>query len=279
MEGAGNDYIYIDCLQEVPADLPELARQISNRHFGVGSDGLVVILPGSEGDFRMRMFNSDGSEGKMCGNASRCIAKYVYERGLTEKTEILLETLSGLKRLLLNIDSGEVRDVTVDMGIPELTPALIPVKSRNSDEMVLSEETVGGVTFRITAVSMGNPHAVIFSDILNDHLVLGYGPMLEVSPIFPERANIEFVNVIDRETIEMRVWERGSGETLACGTGACASVVACILCGKTGRNVTVKLRGGELKVFWNEKDNHVYLTGGAEFICDGTYYFKCSESH
>lgn len=272
MHGAGNDYIYINGLDAVPDDLSLLARRISDRHFGVGSDGLVVIMDSSVADFKMRMFNADGSEAEMCGNASRCIGKYVYDRGITDKTEILLETLAGIKKLALEVREGEVVSVKVDMGEPVLVPEMIPVKSSSKDAKVSEKEIIGGKEFAVTAVSMGNPHAVIFCDALTDALVLGAGPVLEHADIFPNRSNIEFVRTFDRSDIEMRVWERGSGETLACGTGACAAVVAAVLNGLTDRCVNVRLPGGNLEVTWDEDSNHVFLKGGAEIVADGVYY-------
>lgn len=280
MHGAGNDYIYINALKDIPANLPQLARQISNRHTGIGSDGLVVILPSREADFAMRMFNSDGSEAAMCGNASRCIGKYVYEKGLTKKKDIRLATGSGIKKLHLDIEGKEVKSVTVDMGIPELHPEKIPVKSSSTESKISEKEVINGIEYSITAVGMGNPHAIVFVDTLFDRLVLGEGPKMEVAEIFPERANIEFVKVVSPDKLEVRVWERGSGETLACGTGACASVVAGVLNGLLSRKVTVEMPGGTLSVEWREDDDHVYLTGPAELIADGVYFFdkesKCS---
>lgn len=274
MHGAGNDYIYIDCMKETPSDPAELSRKVSDRHFGVGSDGLVLILPSDIADFRMRMFNADGSEAQMCGNASRCIGKYLYEEGLTSHHEIRLETLAGIKILHLHVDSdNKVDKVTVDMGAPELTPSKIPALSASSMIKLSEEETIAGTTYRITAVSMGNPHAVIFTDKISDELVTECGPLLECAPIFPEKANIEFVKVASPDMLEMRVWERGSGETMACGTGACASTVAAVLNGYARRRVTISLRGGLLEVEWNEADNHVYLTGGAEYIAKGEFYY------
>lgn len=272
MHGAGNDYIYIDATKSVPENLSELARKVSDIHFGIGSDGLVAIMKSEIADFRMRMFNSDGSEAEMCGNATRCIAKFVYEKGLTDQTEITLETLGGVKILHLYVEDGEVYQVTVDMGKPELRPEMIPVKSSNSVEKISEEETVDGKTYKITGVSMGNPHGVIFVDEINDALVLGEGPKLEVAEIFPRKANIEFAKVLDRNTIEMRVWERGTGETFACGTGACATAVAAILNGLTDREVELRLRGGNLLIKWDEETGHVFMTGPAAFICDGEFY-------
>lgn len=279
MHGAGNDYIYIDALSEVPDNLPLLSRQISNRHFGVGSDGLVAILPSECADFRMRMFNADGSEAEMCGNASRCIGKYVYDKGLTDKTDITLETLSGIRHLHLEITDGRVSKVTVDMGAPELLPERIPVKSESKEAKISEREIINGIEYKITAVGMGNPHAVVFVPSLFDRLVLQEGPKMEVAEIFPNRSNIEFVKVIDRSHIEMRVWERGSVETMACGTGACAAVVACVLNGLTDRIVSVALPGGVLLINWDEATNHVFLTGPAEFIADGEYYPLVAEEN
>ena len=272
MHCAGNDYIYLDATGEMPEDLPELSRRMSDPHFGVGSDGLVAVMTSDIADFRMRMFNSDGSEAEMCGNASRCIAKFVYEKGLTDSETVTLETLAGIKVLHLHVREGVVESVTVDMGAPVLEPASVPVQSLDPKLRLAEEETVDGRTYRITGVSMGNPHGVIFVDEIDDDLVLRQGPLLEVAPIFPAKANIEFAKVLDRSTIEMRVWERGSGETLACGTGACATAVAAALNGLTGREVDVRLRGGTLHIRWDEADGHVFMTGPAAFICDGVFY-------
>lgn len=274
MHGAGNDYIYIDATRETPENLPELSRRMSDPHFGIGSDGLVAVMPSDIADFRMRMFNSDGSEAEMCGNASRCIAKFVYEKGLTDKESVTLETLAGIKVLHLHVRDGIVESVTVDMGAPVLEPASVPVLSRDPKLRLAEEETVDGRTYRITGVSMGNPHGVIFVDDINDDLVLRQGPLLEVAPIFPAKANIEFAEVLDRSTIRMRVWERGTGETLACGTGACATAVAAVLNGLTDREVDVRLRGGTLHIRWDEETGHVFMTGPAAFICDGMFYLE-----
>lgn len=274
MHGAGNDYIYIDATRETPENLPELSRRMSDPHFGIGSDGLVAVMPSDIADFRMRMFNSDGSEAEMCGNASRCIAKFVYEKGLTDKETVTLETLAGIKVLHLHVSDGIVESVTVDMGAPVLEPASVPVLSRDPKLRLAEEETVDGRTYRITGVSMGNPHGVIFVDEIDDDLVLRQGPLLEVAPIFPAKANIEFAEVLDRSTILMRVWERGTGETLACGTGACATAVAAVLNGLTDREVDVRLRGGTLHIRWDEESGHVFMTGPAAFICDGIFYLE-----
>ncbi len=278
MHGAGNDYVYINALEIVPENLPLLSQQISNRHFGIGSDGLVAIMRSDVADFRMRMFNADGSEAEMCGNASRCIGKYVYEKGLTRKSEVTLETLAGIKLLKLDIQADEVRSVTVDMGVPVLMPEEIPVLSASKDSMVSEKVSVNGKDYLVTAVSMGNPHAVIFTDAITDEMVCREGAALEVAEIFPKKANIEFARILDSENIEMRVWERGSGETMACGTGACATVVAAVLNGLTARRVTVHLLGGDLVICWDEVSGHVMLSGGAEFIADGEFYPPTSET-
>lgn len=276
MHGAGNDYVYIDALSEVPDNLPLLSRQISNRHFGVGSDGLVAIMPSDKADFRMRMFNADGSEAEMCGNASRCIGKFLFDKHLTDKTDISLETLAGIRHLHLEICDGKVKEVTIDMGTPELVPERIPVKSVSKEAKISEKEIINGIEYKITAVGMGNPHAVVFVPALFDRLVLEEGPKMEVAEIFPNKSNIEFIKVIDRTHLQMRVWERGSGETMACGTGACAAVVASVLNGYTDREVIVSLPGGNLKINWDENSNHVFLTGPAEFIADGVFYPKAA---
>jgi len=272
MQGAGNDYIYVNAMEVEPEDPQRLARLISDRHFGVGSDGLVLILPSEVADFRMRMFNADGSEAEMCGNASRCIGKYVYEKKLTDKTKVALETKSGVKYLKLRVVGGEVESVTVDMGMPILTPSRIPVGSHDPDAKINEREQIGGREYDITAVSMGNPHAVVFVDDITDDMVLCEGPVLEVAEIFPRKANIEFAKILDRNNIEMRVWERGTGETLACGTGACATAVAAVLNGLCSREVDVHLLGGTLHINWDADTGHVLMAGPAEFICDGTFY-------
>lgn len=269
MHGAGNDYIYIDGTKSCPDNLEELSIRLSDRHKGIGSDGLVVILPSEVADFRMRMFNADGSEGKMCGNASRCIGKYVYEKGLTSKHLITLETLSGIKSLELHTDENHNRviSVTVDMGEPILEPTEIPVKSERIKEIPVEVE---GEEYKVTAVSMGNPHGVIFCgdpDRVDVHRI---GRQIEINPLFPDKVNVEFVGVISRRELKMRVWERGSGETMACGTGACASLVAGVINGKCDRWAVIHLKGGDLEVDWWEKDNHVYMTGPAEIAFEGT---------
>lgn len=271
MHGIGNDYIYINCMESMPDRLPELAEEMSDRHFGVGGDGIVLICPSDKADFRMRMFNNDGSEARMCGNASRCIAKYVHDHRLTEKTRISLETLSGIKVLSLNMSTdGEVESVTVDMGEPELTAAQVPVRCASERMMETPVATSWG-DVEVTAVSMGNPHGVVFVDRIEDVPFETLGPELEKHPMWPDRANIEFLQVISPSEARMRVWERGTGETLACGTGACASAVAAALTGRCGREVTVHLRGGDLNIRWAE-NNHVLMTGSATEVFEGNYY-------
>ena len=270
MQGCGNDYIYINCFEEKVENPEKLAIAMSERHFGVGSDGLVLIMPSETGDFRMRMFNLDGSEGKMCGNASRCVGKYVYERGLTDKTLVALETLGGMKYLDLHVEDGIVKSVTVDMGEPILEAAQIPVVSEKSPVIGETVQLLDK-SFDFTCVSMGNPHAVAFVDNVKDFPLETYGKISETHPMYPEQVNTEFVEVINEGYVKMRVWERGSGETWACGTGASAVAVACALNGKTGRKVDVELVGGTLTIEWKEEDNHVYMTGPAEFSFDGVW--------
>ena len=270
MHGTGNHYIYVNGLVETIENPAEFAIQYSDRHKGIGSDGLVMILASETCDFRMRMFNADGSESEMCGNASRCIGKYVYDKGLTNKTTLTLETLAGVKvlQLFIGVDQ-KVEKVTVDMGEPILDAALIPVTSDKN--RVINEPLAfnSEIRYNITTVSMGNPHAVIFtSDILQLDLPK-IGPVIENATIFPRRTNTEFIEVLTKNHVKMRVWERGSGETMACGTGACASVVAGVLNGLISRRTTVELLGGELTIEWKEEDNHVYLTGGATTVFEG----------
>ena len=270
MHGTGNDYIYVNGLVETIENPAEFAIQYSDRHKGIGSDGLVMILASETCDFRMRMFNADGSESEMCGNASRCIGKYVYDKGLTNKTTLTLETLAGVKvlQLFIGVDQ-KVEKVTVDMGEPILDAALIPVTSDKN--RVINEPVAfnSEIRYNITTVSMGNPHAVIFTtDILQLDLPK-IGPVIENATIFPRRTNTEFIEVLTNNHVKMRVWERGSGETMACGTGACASVVAGVLNGLISRRTTVELLGGELTIEWKEEDNHVYLTGGATTVFEG----------
>lgn len=270
MHGTGNDYIYVNGFIEQIDNPEESAVLWSNRHTGIGSDGLVLILPSETCDFKMRMFNADGSESEMCGNASRCIGKYVYDKGMTTKTLVTLETLAGIKTLkLFPGKDGKIELVTVDMGEPKLPAGLIPVVTEYDELINRPLQFSDNIKYNVTAVSMGNPHAVIFSERINKIELEKVGPMIENSEYFPNRVNTEFIEVTSPDRIKMRVWERGSGETLACGTGACASVVAGVINGKTARKVTVELKGGELQIEWNALDNHVYLTGPASFVFEG----------
>lgn len=268
MHGCGNDYVYVDCTKESIDNIPETAIRVSDRHFGIGSDGLILIRPSETADFMMDMYNNDGSRGKMCGNGIRCVAKYVYDYGLSDKKQLRIETLSGIKILDLTVEDGKVTWVTVDMGAPITKASFIPVKS-DKELLIREPVTVDDRIYEITCVSMGNPHAVVFVEDTASLPLEAIGPKFEHHEMFPERVNTEFIQVIDRSHIRMRVWERGSGETLACGTGACASVVACILNGLTDHEVTVHLLGGELKVRYDEKLNTVFMTGPAVKVFNG----------
>ena len=271
MQGIGNDYVYVNCLQETIENPSELAKKISDRHYGVGSDGLIMINPSDKADFEMEMYNADGSRGEMCGNGIRCVAKYVYDYGLTDKTSISVETLAGIKYLDLTVEDGKVVLVKVDMGKPMLLPEEVPVVSEK-EEVIDEPITVDGQEYRMTCVSMGNPHAVVFIDQdVKEFPLETVGVKFENHERFPKRVNTEFVNVLDRHTAQMRVWERGSGETLACGTGACAVAVACALNGLTEDEVTVKLLGGDLQIKWDREKNTVYMTGPAEVVFDGEW--------
>lgn len=271
MEGCGNDYVYINGFEERVDDPAALSVRMSRYHFGCGSDGLILILPSRVADARMQMFNNDGSESEMCGNGIRCVAAYCHDRGLVNKTVMTIETGAGVKTLRLTLrPDGTTETVRVDMGAPILEGLQIP-SVVNACPVVGHPVTVEGVTYAMTLVSMGNPHAICFVDDPDSAPVCTHGPLLERHPDFPRKANIEFVQVIDRGHIRLRVWERGTGETLACGTGACASTVACILNGLCGRSVQVDVPGGRLTVTWDEKDNHVYLTGPATFVYDGVW--------
>lgn len=269
MHGAGNDYIYVNCFKEHLTDINNVAKKVSDRHFGIGSDGLVLICPSDKADFRMDMYNSDGSQAEMCGNATRCVGKYVYDRGLTDKTQITLETLAGIKILDLNIKDGKVETVRVNMGSPELVPRNIPIDS-DKDRFISEDVEVLGKTYKVTGVSMGNPHAVTFIDDTDSLEIEKLGPHFENHKLFPKRINTEFAQFVDRKTIKMRVWERGAGETLACGTGACATLVAAYLNGLTDNEADLVLLGGTLHIKYDEQENAVYMTGPAAFICDGT---------
>ncbi len=269
MHGLGNDYVYMDAINQKIENRSELAKFVSDRHFGIGSDGLILICPSEKADFRMQMFNQDGSEAEMCGNGIRCVGKFVYDKGLTKKETITVETLAGIKTLVMTAKNGKIETARVDMGEPILEPEKIPVISNENPVKNLKLE-VENKDFTFTCVSMGNPHAVTFiKEDVNKFDICKYGAKLEVNKAFPKKANIEFINVIDDKTLKMRVWERGTGETLACGTGACAVTVSAILNGYTKRAVTVHLLGGDLKIEWNKNDNHVYMTGPATTVFEG----------
>ena len=268
MEGCGNDYVYVNGFEEKIDNPNEVAIAVSDRHFGIGSDGLIIINPSEVADFKMCMYNADGSEGKMCGNGIRCVAKYVYDFKLTDKDVITVETLSGIKTLKLNVENGKVKTVRVNMGAPILECDEVPVKY-DDEKMINKPVKVDGKTFNITCVSMGNPHAVTFINDTDNLEIEKIGPKFENNEIFPDKVNTEFIQIIDKNTIKMRVWERGSGETFACGTGACASVVASVLNGLTENKVTVKLLGGDLEIEYNQDENTVYMTGPATTVFDG----------
>ena len=271
MHGLGNDYVYIDAINQKIENESSLAKFVSNRHFGVGSDGLILICKSEIADFKMRMFNSDGSEAEMCGNGIRCVGKFVYDKGLTNKTTVKIETLAGIKTLILNTKDGKVGTARVDMGEPILEAEKIPVISTEKPVKNLELEAENK-KFKFTCVSMGNPHAITIVENTKEFDVEKYGKVLEVDKAFPKKANIEFAQIIDRQNINMRDWERGAGETLACGTGACATAVACNLNGLTDRKVNIELLGGTLNIEWNETDNHVYMTGPAVTVFDGELY-------
>jgi diaminopimelate epimerase len=269
MHGAGNDYVYVDCFHEKPPrDAAALSRAMSDRHFGVGSDGLILICPSERADARMRMFNADGSEAEMCGNGVRCVAKFVYERGIARKPTLTIETGRGILTLEVQVEGGKVRTVRVDMGEPILVAERIgtTLPGNPPKDVALSQHGL-----LVTCVSMGNPHCVCYASELTDALVLGKGPKVEHDPVFPKRVNVEFVKVNRPDDVTVRVWERGSGETLACGTGACAVAVAGVVTGRTGRKLTAHLRGGDLQLDWLESDNHVYMTGPAVEVFSGDW--------
>ena len=279
MQGLGNDYVYIDAIHQNIKDPSSLAKFVSNRNFGIGSDGLILICKSDVADFKMRMFNQDGSEAEMCGNGIRCVGKFVYDKGLTTKTNITVETLAGIKNLelhiktqnqkeLQNIKIGEVQSVKVNMGEPILNPEEIPVIATEIPVKNLKIDALGK-KFKFTCVSMGNPHAVTIVDNVQKFDVEIYGKLIEIAKFFPNKTNVEFVQIIDKQNLRMRVWERGTGETLACGTGACATAVACYLNGYTNRTVNIQLLGGDLLIEWNEKDNCVYMTGPAVTVFEG----------
>lgn len=269
MQGIGNDYVYVNCFEETVADPERVSEIISDRHFGIGADGLVLIMPSDKADFRMRMFNADGSEGNMCGNATRCIGKFVYDNHLTDKTSITLETRSGIKKLTLYPENDKVKTVLVDMGKAVLKPADIPMNV-SGDTFINKPITVDGKEVFITAVSMGNPHAVTYVDDVDSLELEKIGPSFENHPLFPERVNTEFIKILDESTMQMRVWERGSGETWACGTGACAATAASVLNGyfPHDKEITVKLRGGDLFITY-KSDGTVLMRGPAETVFTG----------
>ena len=272
MHGCGNDYIYIDGARErIPAEQkPELVRRLSDRHFGIGGDGVIFINPSDQADFEMEMYNMDGTCAEMCGNGIRCVAKYVYDKGLTDQTQISVISAGRIKYLDLHVENGRVSTVMVNMGEPILKACEIPVLAEDEKGEVIAELIeIEGKAYRMTCVSMGNPHAVVFVEDVQDFPLEQVGPELEKHPRFPKRVNAEFVKILDEETIEMRVWERGTGETLACGTGACAAAVACSLNGLTKDTVTVKLLGGTLQIQWDKAENRVYMTGPATTVFEG----------
>jgi diaminopimelate epimerase len=271
MHGAGNDYVYVDCFaQRLPDRLPELARQISDRRFGVGGDGLILIRPSDVADARMQMFNADGSEAEMCGNGIRCVAKYVYDHGICRQRELRIETGAGVLEIEVEVQGDKVIRARVDMGEPILEAAKIPTRL-SGDPVVNQPLDVEGVTLPVTCVSMGNPHCVTFVDEATDELVLGLGPRIETDARFPARVNVEFIEVLSKSEVKQRTWERGSGETWACGTGASAVCVAGVLTGQTDRRILNHLRGGDLELEWNEQDNHVYMTGPAAEVFSGDW--------
>ncbi|MFW5692815.1 MAG: diaminopimelate epimerase [Thermoguttaceae bacterium] len=276
MHGAGNDYVYVDCFrQPAPENPAQLARQVSDRHFGIGADGLILIVPSDRADARMRMFNADGSEAEMCGNGVRCVAKYVYDHGICRQPSLRIETGAGVLGLELDIDGDRAARVRVDMGepvlLPERIPTTLPVNPLADCPAVVDVDLpLPGETLRVTCVSMGNPHCVTYVDKLIDRWVLEVGPQVETDPHFPNRVNAEFVEVLSPAEVRMRVWERGSGETLACGTGACAVCVAGVLAGRTARKILAHLPGGDLELHWAD-DNHVYMTGPAVEVFTGEW--------
>lgn len=272
MQGCGNDYIYINGAQEKVSaeEKPELVRKLSDRHFGIGGDGVIFIYPSKEADFEMEMYNADGSRAEMCGNGIRCVAKYVYDKGLTRQTKISVVSCGQIKYPDLYVEDGKVSTVKVNMGAPILRASEIPVIS-DSEEVIAERIEVGDTVYKMTCVSMGNPHAVIFVDDVENLKIEQLGPLFENHIRFPKKINTEFVKIVDRHHVEMRVWERGTGETLACGTGCCATVVACVLNGLTENEVTVKLLGGEIKIKWDRKENLVFMTGPAVTAFEGEY--------
>ena len=270
MHGAGNDYIYVNCFEETVPNPTETAVKVSDRHFGIGSDGLVLIEPSNIADFKMDIYNSDGSQAKMCGNATRCVAKYVYDNRMTEKREISLETLSGIKTIKMFVENGKVKSAAVNMGAPITEPSKIPVNII-AETVINKPINVAGKEYAVTCVSMGNPHCILFVDDTDGIEIERIGPLFENHPLFPDRINTEFIQLLDGKTFKMRVWERGAGETLACGTGACASTAAAILNGycKKDEDISVILKGGILTIRWDSKSGDIFMTGPAETVCTG----------
>lgn len=275
MQGCGNDYVYVNGFTEhIPQEKkPEFVRFASDRHFGIGGDGVIFINPSDEADFEMEMYNADGTRAEMCGNGIRCVAKYVHDKGLTDQTQFSIVSGGKVKYMDLTVENGITKAIRVDMGEPILTAAEVPVVSKN-EQSVDEEIVVDNEKYRMTCVSMGNPHAVVFVDSTADFPLEQIGPHFENHERFPRRTNTEFVEVVSPEYVKMRVWERGTGETLACGTGCCATAVACVLNGKTGRKVTVEVLGGALTIQWDEKTNHIFMTGPAEFVFDGELEYE-----
>ena len=282
MHGLGNDYVYIDCINQEIYNEQNLAKFVSNRHFGVGADGLILIKESKVADFRMQMFNSDGTEAEICGNGIRCVGKFIYDKGLSKNETLKIETLAGIKKLKLNIKDEKVESVKVDMGEPILLPDKIPVegakKFKSKDNISFYKLTlpIDKDIKELTCVSMGNPHAIDYVNETNGIDIERIGKIIEMDKHFPNRVNVEFIEIIDSSNIKMRVWERGTGETLACGTGACASAVSSFLNGYTKRTVTVELLGGKLEIDWSKEDNHVYMTGPAKTVFDGVLYINCN---
>ena len=268
MHGAGNDYVYVDCTKEELHNPSIVSKYVSDRHFGIGSDGLILIKSSNKADFFMEMYNADGSQGKMCGNGIRCVGKYVFDNGLTDKTTVKVDTLSGIKILDLIVEDGRVTSAKVNMGSPILIAKDIPVIS-DSEKVIAQDIEVNGKTYQMTCVSMGNPHAIVYVDSTDDLEIQEIGPYFETNERFPEQINTEFVQVIDRQNLKMRVWERGSGETLACGTGACASLVATVLNGLCDDTAVLHLLGGDLKITWDQNADIVYMEGPATTVFTG----------
>ncbi len=270
MEGCGNDYVYVDCTKNSLSNPKEIAIKVSDRHFGIGSDGLILIKSSDKADFFMAMYNSDGSQAQMCGNGIRCVGKYVYDKGLTDKKQITVDTLAGVKYLDLNVKDGKVVSVRVNMGSPILEAEKIPVCAKGKSPVVAEPILVDGREYKMTCVSMGNPHAVVYVDSTEDLPIETIGPLFEKHEKFPEKTNTEFVQVIDRRNLKMRVWERGAGETLACGTGACATLVASVLNGLCEDEATIKLLGGNLKISWDRENDLIFMEGPATTVFEGT---------